>query len=88
MYVGVYSAEYDNGESRGGEARRLKEILKDGGVRVKLGPSRYVGHRSIEIHEDDLTKASAVLVRADEKYVARCCRDVRKDRRESAWCRR
>lgn len=88
MYVAVYSAEYDDGERCGGEARRLKEILKAGGVRAKLGPSRYVGHRAIEIHEDDLTKASAVLVRTGEKYVARCCRDVRKQRRETAWLRR
>lgn len=87
MFVAVYSAVYDDGGD-GCEARSLRDTLKDGGVRVKYGRSVYVGHKMIEVHVDDLTKASAVLVKAGMKYVAECCRTVRKERRQSVWARR
>lgn len=76
QYVSIYSAKSTRDER---EAQCLRDILKAGDVRVRLGYSLYVGHRGIEVHEDDLRRASRVLREHHEPFVAKCARMTLKD---------
>ena len=81
MYIAVFSAEHNYDQK---DAGNIRDRLKTGGVRSKLGHSCYVGHKSVEVHVLDLLKASAVLIagsrRGDlDRYIARCCRDKFRD---------
>jgi hypothetical protein len=72
-FVPVYNAEFEGRE--GGEARAIRDTLKENGVRVKLGYSCYVAHRLVEIHKEDLEKAAKILEQTGYEFVASCARD-------------
>lgn len=71
-YVGVYSAETSCCGGTG-EAGRLRDFLKANAVRVRYGHSCYVGHKVVEVHREDLRKASKVLRGNRDEFVADCC---------------
>lgn len=89
MYINVWSEEH-NYDSKG--AGNLRDLLKSEGIRAKLGPSIYVGHKAVQIHILDLRKASSALLKHTTsrnefdhyRFIAKCCRERYTENKELA----
>jgi len=73
-YVSIGYSARSNRDER--EAQHLRDVLKNNNIRVRLGYSAYVGHRSIQVHEDDLRGAARVLHENHEPFVGKCARET------------